>query len=162
MNPALPTFPLAEWLHEIVPNVFQTMVSLAAVPASGPTPPVTGERVVGALGIAGDFLLGTVYLQMTAPLAEDVTAALLDLEPGGKPAPAEVNDAIGEICNMIGGALKSIMSDHGNPCAISPPSIIRGSAFAIEPMPDAHVETISFDCLGHRLAVEIHLQTQDP
>lgn len=152
-------FSLREWMNSIVPTVFATMVSLEA----RPTPPTShprsgvGERVSGAIGIAGESLTGAVYLHLSLAFATEVAALML----GAAPRPADVNDVVGELCNMIGGKLKSLLADHGAPCAMSPPSIIRGASFAIESMPDARLETYRFDCLTYQLAVEIHLQSQD-
>lgn len=160
MISAPPEFPLSKWMHEIVPNVFATMVSLGAVPAAEKEMPAAIERVVGTIGLGGESVIGAIYLQLTAPLADQVTGALLGLEPTEKPAVADVNDAIGELCNMISGGLKSALTDHGFPCAISTPAIIRGSSFSVEAPPDALPETFYFDCPQHRMAVEVHLQIQ--
>jgi len=164
MNSPVLQFPLREWMNSIVPEVFDTMLSLKAAPTpAGSSPhPVSGEQISGAIGIAGETLSGAVYLHLSLPFAREITALLLGSAPGESPAPAEINDLVGEFCNMVSGRLKSSLSDHGAPCAMSPPSIIRGSAFAIEAMPNAIMEKFHFDCLTHRLCVEIHLQPQKP
>jgi CheY-specific phosphatase CheX len=161
-SPAL-QFPLREWIDSIVPEVFETMLSLHAVPAPcGESPrSVLGERVSGAIGVAGESLTGAVYLHLSLAFAREITALLLGNAPGDPAQDAEVNDVVGEFCNMVSGKLKSSIANAGVPCAMSPPSIIRGSAFAIEAMPNAQKETFQFDCLNQRLSVEIHLHIQD-
>lgn len=157
-------FPLREWMQSIVPDVFATMVSLEAAPTPPGSSPRNGigERVSGAIGIVGLSLTGAVYLHLSLSCASEITALLLGCAEDSPPSAAEINDVVGEFCNMISGKLKALIGDAGAPCAMSPPSIIRGSAFAIESMPDAQIETVHFDCLTHRLSVEIHLQPQDP
>jgi len=156
------TFPIDRWMHEIVPNVFQTMLALDAAPVAESATPATTERVVGAIGVGGESVAGSIYLQIPARLADALTCTLLGLPAEELPAPADVNDVVGELCNMVSGSFKSALSNHGNPCAMSPPSIIRGSAFAIESLPGARRETFHFDCLNQRFSLEIHLQLQDP
>ena len=122
--------------------------------------PAKVERVVGTIGIAGPSVLGAIYLQLTEPLADEVTARLLGMRAGESAKSADVNDAIGELCNMISGGFKSTLMDHGMQCAISTPAIIRGTSFSVEAPPDALPEKYFFECGGHRMAVEIHLQLQ--
>ena len=119
-------------------------------------------RIAYQYTVAGETLTGAVYLHLSQTFAREITALLLGSAPGEIPSAAEVNDVVGEFCNMVGGQLKSTLADHGKTCAMSPPSIIRGSAFAIEAMPNSHLESFHFDCLSHQLAVEVHLQPQDP
>ncbi len=115
------SFPLSEWIHQIVPEVFQTMVSLEVTTATEKEMPSDVERIVGAIGLGGESVGGAIYLQLTAPLADEITSLLLGLGKDETPTAADVNDAIGELCNMISGGLKSNLANHGFPCAISPP-----------------------------------------
>lgn len=154
------SFPLSEWIHQIVPEVFQTMVSLEVTTATEKEMPSDVERIVGAIGLGGESVGGAIYLQLTAPLADEITSLLLGLGKDETPTAADVNDAIGELCNMISGGLKSNLANHGFPCAISPPAIVRGTSFSVEAPPDAVPEIFFFDCPQHRLAVEVHLQVQ--
>jgi len=45
----------------------------------------------------------------------------------------EVNDVIGEVCNMVGGDLKSRLCDAGFTSSLSIPSITYGESFRIQP-----------------------------
>ena len=45
-----------------------------------------------------------------------------------------VNDAMGEIANMVIGYIKSRLCEKGTVCMITIPSIVRGSHFRIEPV----------------------------
>lgn len=153
-----PSLPISQWIQTIVPNVFRTMLTLDALPAAESQMPEGVDRVVGTIGLGGPSIAGTIYLQLTAPLAEEVTASLLGLPAGETPVAADVNDAVGELCNMVSGGLKSTLMDHGLPCAISTPTIIRGTSFAVEVLSEAIPTIFYFDCPRHRLAVEVHLQ----
>lgn len=91
-------FPLSEWIQQIVPEVFQTMVTLEVTPALSKLAPATTDRIVGAIGLGGESVSGAIYLQLTAPLADEVTSLLLGMGKDEKPSDADVNDAIGELC----------------------------------------------------------------
>lgn len=153
-------FPISKWIGEIVPNVFDTMLSLPVTVASTNQLPSDTERVVGTIGIGGESIVGAIYLQLTLPLALQVTSVMLGMSPSESPNASDVNDAVGELCNMVSGSLKSAITDSGFPCAISTPAIIRGTSFSVEAPPDTLPETFYFDCPEHRLAVEVHLQIQ--
>ena len=68
------------------------------------------------------------------------------------------NDVLGEITNMLTGHLKSCLCDAGAPCAVSIPSIIRGSSYQVETLPDVRRELLLFHCEADPLAVEVHLK----
>jgi len=138
-------------------DVFETMLDLKAVsePASGM--PEFDERVTGSVAFAGEHISGAVYLHLGTAFAGQVAAAMLGLAPADL-GEAEVNDAVGEVTNMLTGGLKSWLCDSGADCAVSTPAIIRGSSFAIEPVPDVRREWLIFNCDRDRVVVEIHVK----
>lgn len=155
MNTTEPQFKVSEHISAIVAHVFETMLASKVVPANATKLPP--ERVSSAIGIAGDRVTGTVYLHFPEILAREVTRAMLQCTPGQNAADNDVNDVIGELGNMVGCRLKSLLNDADIFCAVSTPSVIRG-AFAVEAPPDVTAEIFFFSCLDQRLAVEVHLQ----
>ncbi len=136
-------------------DVFETMLTMKATSVQGDGMPQFSERVTGNVAFAGDRINGAVYLHLSAAFATRVAAAMLGME-AGELGDVEVNDVVGEVTNMLTGGLKSWLCDSGTDCAVSTPAIIRGSSFAIEPVPDVHREWLIFDCGGERVVVEIH------
>ena len=138
-------------------DVFDTMLTMKAVLDPRASVPPFEERVTGCVAFAGDHINGAVYLHLGTPFANQVAAAMLGLgvEDLGE---AEVNDVVGEATNMLTGGLKSWLCDSGAECAVSTPSIIRGSSFVIEPVPDVLREWLVFDCDHTRIVVEIHVK----
>jgi chemotaxis protein CheX len=65
---------------------------------------------------------------------------------------------VGEATNMITGGLKSWLCDAGAECAMSTPAIIRGTSFAIEPMPDVERANLVFAYNEHFIVAEIHIK----
>jgi len=139
-------------------DVFDTMLSMKAVPILDASVPVFGERVSGSVGFAGETVTGAVYLHLSAPFANRVAAAMLGMASGEIPGEADVNDVVGEATNMLTGGLKSWLCDAGAECAVSTPAIIRGTAFNIESMPDVLRELLVFNCGEDRLIVEVHIK----
>lgn len=151
------TFNTLPTLETLVPNVFSTMASLLVeLHPGGSTKPVI-DRVSGTIGIAGDVVIGAVYVHLPEALARLITNALLGNPPGEPVSDGDLNDVVGELTNMIGGGFKSALCDVGRPCAMSTPSIIRG-AYAIEVPQDLRVEVSHFNCQGHEFAVEVHIK----
>lgn len=153
----IPSFDLAGAIQRIIPNVFETMLSLTTTPCAASTP-AGGERVSGTIGIAGETLSGAIYLHFSEPLARRAAAAMLGLNSVDKVDTGAVNDVASELANMIGGGIKSALCDADRPCAMSTPSIVRGPAFVIELPSGLLSETFVFDCNSERLAVEVHLK----
>lgn len=138
-------------------DVFETMLSMKAMPLASAGVPMLEDRVTGSVAFAGEHITGAVYLNLATPFANRVAGAMLGL-PVEELGEAEVNDVVGEVTNMLTGGLKSWLCDSGAECAVSTPAIIRGSAFVIEPVPNVDREWLVFDCDHNRIVVEIHVK----
>ena len=147
-----------EFMTRHLADVFDTMLSMKAVLVPRADVPIFGERVSGSVGFAGETVTGAVYLHLSAPFANKVTAAMLGMAPEETTGESEVNDVVGEATNMLTGGLKSWLCDSGADCAVSTPAIIRGTAFDIEPMAEVQRELLVFDCGEDRLVAEIHIK----
>lgn len=158
MNQTVQISEVREFMTRHLVDVFDTMLSLKAALAPGAEPPPFGERVSGSVGFAGDTVTGAVYLHLSAPFASQAAAAMLGLAPAEITGETEVNDVVGEVTNMLTGGLKSWLCDAGFACAVSTPAIIRGTAFAVEPLPEVERVWLVFDCGDDRLVVEIHIK----
>jgi len=139
-------------------DVFDTMLSMKAIQISNAELPSFGERVSGSAGFGGETVTGAVYLHLSETFAKKVAGAMLGLSPEEITGESEVNDVVGEAANMLTGGLKSWLCDAGSECAVSTPAIIRGTSFAIEPMPHVQREWLVFECGQDRFVVEVHLK----
>ena len=114
-------------LGSAVKGVFETMLGLpfavadefAEVDAGAPS-------VTGVISISGDWN-GAVVVAVPRTLARAVAAAMFALEPDAL-TDAEVEDAVGELSNMVGGATKTMI---GMPCSISLPSVTEGVRYKV-------------------------------
>lgn len=93
-----------------------------------------GPRVVSAVGVAGD-IDGVAYYDLPEEMALAVTSKMLSLEPS-ECSHEYVNDALGELANMVTGAFKNQFVARGLECRLTVPSLIRGSSFSIEASTD--------------------------
>ena len=100
-----PVAPSAADVESIAGEVWASVVrDRALAPATGPG---TDTLVVGAVSIGGAWR-GWVTLEMPVATAVSVTALMLG---AGQAAlgRAEVEDALGELANMVGGNVKSLV-----------------------------------------------------
>lgn len=157
MNAPAQSLDIRHVLNEHVSEVFKTMLSAQAAPVAGDAIPAFGDHLTGSVGFGGDLVTGAVYLHMSADLANRLAASMLGLAPE-ELGEAEVNDVVGEITNMLTGQLKSCLCDAGAPCAVSTPSLIRGTMYEIENLQGVRKELLLFNCEGSAFAVEVHIK----
>jgi len=140
-----------------VASVFGTMLNLPVREESKGAPIGEAEAMIaGSVGFIG-VVTGVVFIYSTMVFARKVARGML----GGETAHAGeemVNDAFGEITNMIVGHIKSRLADRGMTCALTIPSILRGSNFSVEPTSSSRRRISMFRCGDSPLVVEVLLK----
>ena len=118
--------------------------------------------ITGTVGFIGK-MTGIIYIFMDLPLAMNATCRMLDLEPEDIESEGHetVNDAIGEMTNMIVGTFKNDLSNKGYECRMTIPSILRGSNYTIEPAEAALRRIYKFDCEGSSFVIDILMREED-
>jgi chemotaxis protein CheX len=143
-----------------VSGVFGTMLKIPVHQEPPGAPIRNGEpHVAGSVGFIGN-LTGVIYVYSTQTFARKITRGLLG-EKCPNPGDEMVNDAIGEIANMIVGNIKSHLVDRGLNCVMTIPSVLRGSHFSVEPTSSTRRHVTSYECDGHQLVVEVLLRSTD-
>ena len=103
---------LASYVINATKEVFGTMVMMNREDHYPLSEPVTSFHcsVTGMVGLAGTYT-GILSIHCPQSLALRITSNMLgmDVEEVG----ADVNDALGEIANMLGGYVKQILSKGG-------------------------------------------------
>ncbi|HEY1171437.1 MAG TPA: chemotaxis protein CheX [Verrucomicrobiae bacterium] len=141
-----------------VSEVFGTMLNLPVAPEPKDTPIKNGEpHVASSVGFIGR-LTGVVFLYSTNSFAKCMTSKLLGLEEHEVDGDEMVNDAMGELANMVVGNIKSRLSDRGMPCVLTIPSIVRGQHLSIEPVSSTQRRVFSFQSHKNQLVVELLLK----
>jgi hypothetical protein len=110
-----------ELLSQVTSQVLEEAAFLFLEPADRP-PPFVGELLEGRIRFRGPGGEGELLLATTAEVSESLAANLLGLEPGAEDTAAQARDALGEIVNIIGGALIEQLFGSA-PCSLGLPQV---------------------------------------
>lgn len=154
-------FDVKSSIVDAVVDLFDTMLSMEAKFSDEDSETnLEGLRITGTLGFAGQ-VLGSINIQVPDTFAQIMTASMLGMEVDEIESDDEINDVILEVCNIIGGNLKSGFNDVGLNCVISTPSITIGNDFEIETLDIDRYERIPFRCQEHIFFVEVSVKATD-
>jgi chemotaxis protein CheX len=144
--------------QDAVKEVFQSMVSLEMCPepASPLVEEVDGE-IAGSVGFIGE-ITGVIYLYAGVTFAKIVTGGMLGLSPSEVDGGDMVNDAIGELTNMVVGQVKSRLCDGGHSCVLTIPSIVRGQQLSVEASSAVTRKVIGFRSGPYHMLAELLLK----
>lgn len=149
---------LEQLVGSAVTEVMTTMMSFKVKPTAETINFNNGEgHIASAVGFIGKTT-GVVYLYASDRFAKQMTCRLLGLQVNEIEGDEMVNDAMGEMANMVVGHIKSRLVDRGLACVLTIPSIIRGSSFSVEPVSSAERRVFFFNCDQDRLGVEVMLK----
>ncbi len=125
-------------LSRIVDDVFRAMLGTDAYPLTE-SEDAGADSLTAAVQFAGEWH-GALLLQCGARQAAAFTRALM---PESQPAhnDEDVRDALGEVVNMVGGNLKSILLPG---VVLSMPSVVHGSDYALHICRSNAVKTVNF------------------
>lgn len=164
---------IREQIVRAVVDVFKTMLSLPIAlsgdeavkltwPPLSPVPLEATPHVVGTVGFLGD-IDGLAYVYFDEPFAVSCTGKMLGMTPAElkEAGPDAVNDAVGELTNMIVGVFKNGLCDAGFQCKLTIPSILRGTNFHVEPRKPAIRRTFWFESCGHRVVADVLFKNED-
>ena len=146
-------------LNDSAFEVFATIFNLELRPA-GPAETFAGDepQVAAMMGIVGDVSV-MIYLHVRAPFARLLTRQFLRLGETATPDDTMINDVVGELANMILGSVKSRLSDQGQPCALTFPSVLRGNNLAaLSAQPGEFVREINLACGTELIRLELLLK----
>ena len=127
--------PDASWttlLENSAREVFEIMLGteISVMPSDSGRPSGT---VMAIVGLAGQ-LSGVFSMNFTVEGAQRAAKKMLavdELKSG-----REMNDAVGEICNMVAGNFKAKVSTLADGCLLSVPTVITGNDFECHPLTD--------------------------
>jgi chemotaxis protein CheX len=109
------------------------------------------------VGLAGTYT-GILSLHCPIPLALKVTGNMLGMDVDEMCE--DVNDALGEIANMLGGYVKQVLSKGGLDINLSIPTVISGEEYSINAMSDSNCVAIPFIFDGERFLVSLKLEKE--
>jgi chemotaxis protein CheX len=138
-------------IFQLVEGIWSSMLDLQvkqdddAAGADGTRPFMTG-----CVQISGGWE-GAVTLECSAVLATRAAELMFAMEPG-EASEDEVRDALGELTNMTGGNIKSLVP---GPSTLSLPAVTEGTEYLVL-VPGTEVVTrVGFACEGEPMLVTI-------
>jgi CheY-specific phosphatase CheX len=116
--------------------------------------PFVDEHILCTIGFSGKAT-GRVYLRLSFEGAHRVAAEILGLGPKDPVTRSEVDDAVGELLNIVTGNFKSNLCDAGLDCHLHTPSVTRTYEFNVKTQPGMGLERMAFKSPGMVLFVDI-------
>ncbi len=146
----------AEQIAEATREIFSSMIMLevTAKEATTRTDPSFAKSISGMVGLAGS-VKGNLSIHMPELVATSVTTAFLGMEV--ESIDDDVCDAIGELANMLAGAVKTAIDPSGSEIKLSMPSTVFGDAYNIDCVKSCVSVLIPFDLDGATFSVELQL-----
>lgn len=154
------TLDLKGFVIHSVKSVFQTMLSMEIELEDPAVKESIGNNglIIGTVGFAGK-IMGNINLFVSRAFGREMAAAMLGMTVNEIGSDEEVNDVIGEVCNMVGGEMKSRMCDAGLTCSLSIPSVTYGNGFRIESKGWGRYEQLGFRNSQHSALLEIYVKS---
>ncbi len=106
-------------------EVFETMVFMALEEAPEKSPDINEEALLGTITFKGN-LEGCLGVCCSPRCAKAIAANMLGMESVDALSESDINDAIGEIANMVMGAVKSRIQEEVGTIEVSIPSVVQG------------------------------------
>ena len=116
---------LCESLVEIVRNVWESVLAVALYPSE--TVEQIPHGITACVQISGAWA-GVVCAQFSPSLAKSSAAAMLGAD-ADELSNDDLRDALGELANMIGGNLKSLMA---GPSTLTLPWVTTGDGYLVD------------------------------
>lgn len=113
------------------------------------------NSITGMVGLAGMFK-GVIAIHVPYTVAFAITSNFLGMDVNEMNE--DVQDAIGEIANMLGGNIKTILSDKGKAIQLSLPSTISGAEYQLSSSGNVDRIVIEFAAAAGNFLVEFELE----
>jgi chemotaxis protein CheX len=149
---------MARYIIDATKEVFSTMMSMEVEDQYPMSEPVTEFHcsITGMVGLAGSYT-GILSIHCPQDLAMKITSNMLGMEVDE--VGEDVNDALGEIANMLGGHVKQVLSKGGLDLNLSIPTVIAGEAYTINSVNDDSV-LIPFQFEGEKFLVGLSIKKE--
>jgi chemotaxis protein CheX len=139
-----------EQIFELVEAIWSSMLGLAITTNGGENFVRDAAGLTASVQISGKWN-GVILLIPTERFARRATAIMLD-KPEASLEMVDILDAVGELCNMIGGGIKSLLP---GPSTLSLPTILQGSQYAVRIPKTRMISQLSFACESQPLEIRV-------
>ena len=148
---------ISDKIIESTVEIFTGMVMMDIAVAGEPLTELgrLTKSITGMIGLAGTHK-GVLAVHFPNKVAMEVTSSFLGMEVDT--INEDVQDAVGEIANMLGGNLKTILSDRGKDIQLSLPSTISGDEYNFSSQADVEQIILPFQAPAGIFYVEIEIE----
>ncbi|MBU0665434.1 MAG: chemotaxis protein CheX [Proteobacteria bacterium] len=146
-----------EKIIETTIEIFTTMVMMD-VTVDGPPLQTSGaltDSITGMIGLAGTHK-GVLAIHIPNHVAIAITSSFLGMDVAE--IDDDVRDAVGELANMLGGNVKTILSENGRDIDLSLPSTIAGHEYGFKAATDVDLVVLPFKTEAGSFLVELQLE----
>lgn len=149
----------AQYIIDATKDVFNTMVMLELQDSYPLEEPVTKFQcsVTGMVGLAGTYT-GILSIHCPQTFALRIASNMLGMDIDEMCE--DVNDAVGEIANMLAGSVKQMLSKGGLDINLSIPTVISGEEYTINAISDLDAVVVPFTNEGERFLVGLTLRKE--
>ena len=116
---------LNEALLEGAKEVFETMIFMPLEKADDQSQQIEGNCLLGTITFKGE-LEGCLAICCSTPSAKAIALNMLAMDPEDDISEEDINDAIGEVANMVMGSIKARIQESIGTLEVSIPSVISG------------------------------------
>lgn len=150
----------AGYVIDATREVFSTMVMMEVTDDFPLKEPVRRFKcsITGMVGFAGTYS-GVISIHCPVELALKVTSNMLGIDCGE--VNEDLNDAIGEIANMLGGNVKQVLSKGGLDVKLSIPTVISGEDYTVNSLSDNDCVVVPFTVEGYTMLVGLTLKKEE-
>jgi chemotaxis protein CheX len=106
-------------------EVFETMIFMALEEVADQTWEMEDVTLLGTITFKGS-LEGCLGICCGMNCARTIAANMLGMEPDEEISEDDINDAVGEVANMVMGAVKARIQDEVGNVEVSIPSVVQG------------------------------------
>ncbi len=150
---------ISQRIIEATREIFTSMVMMDITPGEPITTEINPLRssITGMIGLAGTHK-GMLAIHIPDRLAMTITGNFLGMEVAE--LNADVQDAVGELANMLGGSVKTILSGNGKDIKLSLPSTILGKEYTFQCQDEVEMFLLPFSAPGGEFMVELRLEKE--
>lgn len=138
-------------------DIFTSMVmmEITAKEERPAEPAMLEDSISGLVGLAGTHK-GCLAIHLPNRVAIAITSNFLGMEVDE--VNGDVEDAVGELANMMGGDIKAYLSENGRDIELSLPTTIAGHAYEFQTNRDAERVIVPFVCDAGEFSIELQLE----
>ena len=141
--------PFDEEIQQLTVSVWDSILHLPIELETGALP--EGERTMSACVQITGAWRGAVALSCGADMAAEAAAVMFAITSGA-PEKNDMQDAMGELVNMIGGNVKALLPET---CQLSLPSVVEGSDYSMRVPGSRLVTRVPLRCGAHAVTVSL-------